>query len=120
MPKTKVKQPKVPEPYWRSLVETYLLFMENKIGEPVEFEGAATRDLKSIVKFLHESGNAKRIAWTKDIACRTLSVFMQVAWGFEGVVCNSIWFVPTANKFKIEIVEMIRQFKSEKLSKQSI
>lgn len=121
MPKSKeVKQSKVPEPYWSSLVQTYIMFFENKTGEQIKFEGAATRDLKSIVKFLHESGNEKRIAWTRDIACRSLSVFMQVAWGFEGVVCNGTWFIPTANKFKKEIIEAIRQFKIEKLSKQSI
>jgi hypothetical protein len=114
MTKTKTTHPKASEQYWRSLVQTYMLFVENKFHYRVPFEKSAPRDLKYIVKYLRELAEEKHIAWDKPTACRTLSVFLQCAWAFEGVISNQEWFLPTASKFKKEIVEAIKQVKLQK------
>lgn len=111
MPKTKVKQPKLTEPFWSSIVGTYLLFMKLKFKYNVMLNDSSPRDLKAIVKRLRELANEGHVAWDKPTACRTLHIFFHFAWENKMAPHSDKWFIITCNKRKEEILGTINQYK---------
>jgi hypothetical protein len=114
MPKTKVKQPKFTEPYWKSIVGTYLLFMQIKFNYKVELTGSSPRDLKEITKRLRELANEGNVVWDKPTACRTFHLFLHFAWEYKMAPHCDKFFVIGCNKRKEEILDAISQYKQKR------
>lgn len=71
---------KIIEPFWSDLVSVYFNFCRNKFGESPVFDGSAPRDLKSIIKSLHERAAARNIEWDIDVAKSRLHNFLNYAY----------------------------------------
>lgn len=114
MPKTKTKQPKVVEPYWKEAIGILMVFTAAKFGHNVPFLPTEARPLKSILKRLREQANDRGVAWTRDIATRTILAFLEWSWLAEPVPHTEKFFLIYASKYKEEILETIRLYKLSK------
>lgn len=114
MPKPKVKQPKLTEPFWSSIVGTYLLFMELKFKYKFIRKDSTPRELKAIVKRLRELAHEGHIAWDKPTACRTVHLFFHFAWEYKMAPHSDKWFIITCNKRKEEIMDTISKYKQNR------
>ena len=66
MASKKLKKEKVIEPFWNELVEVYFNFCREKFNEAPSFDGSSPRDMKSIIKTLHERAIKSNIEWTLE------------------------------------------------------
>jgi hypothetical protein len=80
----KEKKPKkekaAPEPFWNELVEVYFNFCREKFHEPPSFDGSAPRDLKAIIKTLHDRAIKSNIEWTLPVAQFRFNNFLEFAY----------------------------------------
>lgn len=114
MPKPKTKQPKKPEEFWKSLVGCYLVFMQTQLGTHVELDAAKGKALKLVVKMLRENAENQRVAWTQEIATRTLLFFLNYAWKVSEIIKTEKWFIISVHKHRVELLDKIKLLKSQK------
>lgn len=76
----KPKKERVVEPYWNEFVKVYFDFCREKFSEEPSFDGSAPRDLKTIIKSLHERAEKSGIEWTENVALFRFRNFLEFAY----------------------------------------
>jgi hypothetical protein len=102
----KKKEKAVSEPYWNELVEVYFTFCREKFHEPPSFDGSAPRDLKAIIKTLHERATKSNVEWTLNIATFRFRNFLDFAYQDSWLKTN--WLLFNINRQKDKIFFNIR------------
>jgi len=75
----KKREPKVIEPFWKEFVTCWFKFCQDTFGEPPSFDGSSPRDLKNIIKSLHERATAAQVEWTLEVATSRFLNFLNYA-----------------------------------------
>lgn len=73
------KKESIPEPHFKSLVETYFRFCEKKFNVPPSFDGSIPRDFKNLIVSLRKRSESNNFEWNEYCANQTLSHFLEVA-----------------------------------------
>lgn len=103
----KVKKSKAPpEPFWNELVEVYFDFCRKKFGEEPSFDGSAPRDMKTIIKSLHERADKSNIEWTLNTAQFRFYKFLRFA--YEDPWLSKNFLLQNINRQKDKIFFNIR------------
>ncbi len=74
-----MKKETIPEPHFRSLVDTYFKFCETKFNARPSFDGSIPRDFKNLVASLRKRSEDGNFEWTEFCAIETLNQFLEVA-----------------------------------------
>lgn len=104
--KKKPKKEKVVEPYWNDLVEVYFNFCREKFNESPSFDGSAPRDLKAIIKTLHERSDKSNVEWTLNVATFRFHNFLEFA--FQDYWLSKNFLLSNINRQKDKIFFNIR------------
>lgn len=102
----KSKEKQLPEPYWKELVELYFDFCREKFQETPSFDGSAPRDMKGIIKSLHERADKSNIDWTLEIAVFRFKNFLEFA--YKDYWLKNNWLLSNINRQKDKIFFNIR------------
>jgi len=105
-PKERKKKEKVIEPYWKELVKVYFDFCREKFSEEPSFDGSAPRDMKTIVKCLHERATKSNVEWTLDVAQFRFHNFLEFA--YQDVWLAKNFLLSNINRQKDKIFFNIR------------
>lgn len=95
-----------PEPYWNEFVEIWFNFCREKFSEPPSFDGSAPRDLKSIIKTLHERAIKSNVEWTLNVAQFRFKNFLDFA--YQDYWLKNNWLLSNINRQKDKIFFNIR------------
>lgn len=99
----KTRQPKVVEPYWTEIVAEWFKFNQEKFGIKPSFDGSSPRDLKIIIKALHERATEQQVEWTLQIATSRFINFLKYAYQDNWLSKNFLLFNLNRQKDKIFI-----------------
>lgn len=103
----KAKRKKVPpEPYWNDLVSVYFDFCRTHLGDEPSFDGSAPRDMKAIIKTLHDRATTSGIEWTLKVAQSRFHNFLTFAFQDSWLAKN--WLLSNINRQKDKIFYNIR------------
>lgn len=105
-PKGKKKEKAAPEPFWNEMVELWFRFCREKFNEEPTFSGSAPRDLKDIVKTLHERATKSNVEWTQNVAEFRFRNFLDFAYQDSWLSKN--WLLSNINRQKDKIFFTIR------------
>ncbi len=103
----KTKKPKIVEPYWSEIVKIWFDFCRDKFGDSPVFDNSAPRDLKGIIKILHERAIAAGDEWTLLNAQQRFSKFLE--WSFKDKWLSENWLLFNINRQKDKIFYNIRK-----------
>lgn len=97
---------KEPEPFWNELVKVYFDFCREKFNENPSFDGSAPRDMKAIIKSLHERADKSNIEWTLPVAQFRFYNFLEFA--YQDYWLSKNWLLSNINRQKDKIFFNIR------------
>lgn len=100
------KEKAPPEPYWNDLVKVYFDFCREHFGEEPSFEGSAPRDMKMLIKTLHERATKSNIEWTLPVAQFRFNNFLMFAYQDKWLKDN--FLLSNINRQKDKIFYNIR------------
>lgn len=95
----RTKKPVEVEPYWQDLVSVWFNFCRDKFGDNPSFEGSAPRDLKAILKSIHERATIRGVEWTKEVATQRLNRFLLFAYNSSQWLRDH-WLLSNLNRQK--------------------
>lgn len=102
----RIKKEKVIEPFWNDLVEVYFNFCREKFNEDPSFDGSSPRDMKSIIKSLHERAIKSNIEWSLETATHRFYNFLSFA--YQDYWLSNNWLLFNINRQKDKIFFNIR------------
>lgn len=103
----KKKTPKEVDPFFKNMVEIYFNFCRDNLGDNPTFDGSSPRDLKAIIKDLHERSIKSGIEWTADVARARFSRFLSFAYQDNWLQKN--WLLSNLSRQKDKIFFDLRK-----------
>lgn len=97
----KIKTIKVVEPFWNEIVACWFSFCQDRFNESPSFDGSSPRDLKSIIKTLHDRATSCDIEWNLETALLRFTNFLNYAYQDSWLRNNFLLFNINRQKDKI-------------------